>query len=454
MHPTHAVPLRARQAGQALVVGLVLLLLGCVALYTLFNTAQFGADRQRLTNAADAAAYSATLWQARVMNYHAYANRAIVATEVHVAQSIALAGWTLYVERLAANLDTVANVFPILKVITTPIKEVAEVVAEVATEVTRYDVQFRAAEGYGYKNMLHTSQVIMDAAAGNAFTTNAIVNEVTQATDRRFFGYAMTPPTLMTREYTTKDERRRFADLVLATAPKFVTEPRSADLGAPGMACAGGIRKRGATLLSDDLERWESADTQSLHGPSMSLFGGCKSKEMIELGWGGAEATDEGFEDRIVSDANGLGDNPNAKRWIGQQFPADGKTSLAQFDGYSGMSSYMDLDYGNLGENRRFPTRRTVVLAWLRGARLRTGDRLNLGAGRLRQVERLEGEKVFALAAAEVYFRRPDSASDPGKPLEFATLFNPYWQSRLAQPTTEERAKAQALTATVGGVGE
>ena len=96
------------------------------------------------------------------MNYHAYANRAIVATEVHVAQSIALAGWTLYVERLATNLDTVADVFPILKVITTPIKEVAEVVAEIATEVTRYDVQFRAAEGYGYKNLLQLAPICRD----------------------------------------------------------------------------------------------------------------------------------------------------------------------------------------------------------------------------------------------------------------------------------------------------
>ncbi len=41
----------------------------------------------------------------------------------------------------------------------------------------------------------------------------------------------------------------------------------------------------------------------------------------------------------------------------------------------------------------------------------------------------------------EVYFRRP-----PGTPdrIEYASLYNPYWQVRLAEPTIAQRAAAVA----------
>ena len=51
--------------GQALVMGLVVLFMGAIMLFFLFSTGQVSADKQRVTNAADAAAYSAALWRAR-----------------------------------------------------------------------------------------------------------------------------------------------------------------------------------------------------------------------------------------------------------------------------------------------------------------------------------------------------------------------------------------------------
>ncbi len=77
---------RRRQRGQALVLALVLMFAGLLGLFFMFSTGQVSASRQRLTNAADAAAYSAALWRARVLNFHAYANRAIVAQEAAVAR--------------------------------------------------------------------------------------------------------------------------------------------------------------------------------------------------------------------------------------------------------------------------------------------------------------------------------------------------------------------------------
>ena len=43
------------------------------------------------------------------------------------------------------------------------------------------------------------------------------------------------------------------------------------------------------------------------------------------------------------------------------------------------------------------------------------------------------------MSAAEVYFRRPVDAPER---LEYASLFNPYWQVRLTAPTAAQRATA------------
>src|SRR5687768_11185185 len=76
---------RRSQSGQALIAMFALLtgMLGGFVL--LFNAGQVVNDKIRLTNATDAAAYSAAQWEARSLNYQAYLNRAIVANEVAIA---------------------------------------------------------------------------------------------------------------------------------------------------------------------------------------------------------------------------------------------------------------------------------------------------------------------------------------------------------------------------------
>jgi hypothetical protein len=49
---------------------------------------------------------------------------------------------------------------------------------------------------------------------------------------------------------------------------------------------------------------------------------------------------------------------------------------------------------------------------------------------------------VHALAAAQVYFRRPVGRADRRQ--EWASLFNPYWQARLAPVTRAQRLLATA----------
>ena len=87
---SHARGARAAQSGQALVIALGLLLAGGALLFVMFSAGQATAAKQRLVDTADAAAWSTGLWRARVMNYHTYSNRAIVAQKAAIAQAVTL----------------------------------------------------------------------------------------------------------------------------------------------------------------------------------------------------------------------------------------------------------------------------------------------------------------------------------------------------------------------------
>jgi hypothetical protein len=78
----------AAQRGQVLIFCLGMLIAGAGVLILMFDTTQVVTAKSRLVQAADASAYSAAAWRARVFNYIAYSNRAIIAQEISVAQAV------------------------------------------------------------------------------------------------------------------------------------------------------------------------------------------------------------------------------------------------------------------------------------------------------------------------------------------------------------------------------
>ena len=106
------------QKGQSLIflLGFTAALVGSMLL--VFNTGQVTADKERLVNAADAAAYSGAIWEARALNFQSYMNRAIVANEVAIAQSVSLRSWTDYVRSSLNNINLVTRFIPYLGAVT------------------------------------------------------------------------------------------------------------------------------------------------------------------------------------------------------------------------------------------------------------------------------------------------------------------------------------------------
>lgn len=92
-----------RQHGQALVLGMLIVSVAAASLVVLYNLGQTVAGRIRLTHAADAAAYSGALEQARVLNAIAYVNRTQIAHQVAMAHLVTLAASAQYGRALHAQ---------------------------------------------------------------------------------------------------------------------------------------------------------------------------------------------------------------------------------------------------------------------------------------------------------------------------------------------------------------
>lgn len=80
-----------------------------VAGFSLFKSGKITSNKMQLQNAADAAAYSMSMVEARDLNFAAYLNRAMVANEVAIGQMVGLASWAIHFRSFADYLSLYNN---------------------------------------------------------------------------------------------------------------------------------------------------------------------------------------------------------------------------------------------------------------------------------------------------------------------------------------------------------
>jgi hypothetical protein len=434
------------QRGQALVLGLFVLFLGTISMFFLFSTGQVSADKQRVTNTADAAAYSAALWRARVLNYDAYSNRAMIANEVAIAQTLTLASEVQYLKNLAACFAREEGDGGVLCQALLP-------------NITQFIPYFVAALNYAYIGLqyadtglkytidaeityrssvvnraLSLSQLPMHASANFAVLDN-LVDQVVRANDPNFRSTVL-PETRLFERFTRRysgDDRSRLANIVRRQLDPYSQNRHFTLTVIPDICVAGLIyRKRGATALSEDMDRWEAVDDFSEWRYRFSLKDGC-TRDEYPMSW---------------ADRQGAGESdpaPNRTRENEEAF-GNSRDSAYTVDNYAGIQSFQDLAYDNLTDddpNVRNPRHRVGVVVSLPAANLRTANKLNVGVGRLRMAENVARDRIASVGAAEVYFKRPTPRAD-GR-VELPSLFNPYWQARLVEPSLEQKALAATL---------
>ncbi|WP_454694046.1 pilus assembly protein TadG-related protein [Achromobacter aegrifaciens] len=460
------------QRGQTLVLGLLMVAVGGISLVVLYNLGQTVGARQRLTHAADAAAYSGALEQARTLNALAYINRTQIAHQVAMAHLVTLGASAQYARTMQSQHNRRNPPAGLITMLFGPDVGMAYQAARAVP-----DAEQRLAAAFGeHDRVVH--QVLEAAAAsavaGLAASRGRIMNKVLSANlsddvpapgvdGAHARGASLRLLTDGWPDYVGRRQAMRDAGLrpaVEQAAQRYgFLNRRSVTRRNPWMVhplCPlhrHELRRRGSTWLGPD-GRWGALDTQSYHALRFNRWRGCYFREYA-MGWGtaqgqkikapeGLEYVDEpplDFSDQdfwrwveLSTNWDLLNDisNPmansyamaDAQRWRGRGLPA-----------------YRDIALSRSGDPLRF-----AVAVRLAGSTLKTTDAesaVRSPVGRFRYAALGPEDAVTVTSAAETYFARPERRVD-GRD-ELATLFRPYWQARLSAVTADEATQAKGM---------
>ena len=427
---------------------LALVLLSAVAavVFFMFNSGQLVQEKIRLTNTADAVAYSAGVLEARVLNYDAYTNRAIIANEIAIGQAVGLASWAKYAGTTASNVSPWLYLIPYVGAAMASafdyLADIMDVVTYAyAAAVTLHDgannalkLSQLAVHGPGNTIALASRWSVMrDVAQKN--DPDAVVDLIPLADD--FIGF--------TQRYESKDERKRMGQVVQDSRDAFMRS-RNWEFGFVVLCTGAELRKRGSTELIELTEGWKSMDTLSAHVYAIRFtwYGRpyCSHGE-VPVGYGTAYS-DDGLNDSGVDYAGSRSTNPSASSY------AD-STVANGFEPYTltggAIPEFYDLAQSVLtGPDKNNPTTSMTI----RVTKPQSSQRFSGGSGVSQPSGKLElyqgnlaSSKSAAIARVEVYFDRPDGSNNGRE--EYGSLFNPYWQVRLVPVTAAQRLAAQTL---------
>lgn len=429
------------QRGFVLVAGLALLALASVALLGVGYSANLLVEKRRATDLADAASLSVASWYAQAMNYQAYANRAIAANEIMIAQSITALSWMRHAQKLSENSGQLAGLVPGLAAANQWFQQSVRLAEGVVESAARAEIPARSA----YTRALLASQEAMRLAL-SPFATQSLVNEIVWSGDRRFFGQYL-PTADVSRYYQATrtysgTEAQPMAQFLMSELDAF-SRQRQFDQRLylyPTHSCIptswdrlfGRMIRGGGTALTPDYREWEAVDTLSAHSwrrrsrwnRSCSGLG-----ESIPLGWGSAQAGSPA--DYSVAGLGGASRNPTAHSLA--------QSSSSRVLGYLGLSPYRDLSDRSV-EGRQNAQFRVPILVRLAEKDLLQSPQAAASFSGL-GLNRLAGGHVWASATAQAHF-----VPGPGQLQDsLPSLFLPYWRANLVSSSALDQAAAALL---------
>ncbi|MCV2365040.1 apolipoprotein N-acyltransferase [Paucibacter sp. DJ1R-11] len=444
------------QRGQILMASVGLLLITAGLLYFMVNTGQTVTEKMRVTNAADAAAYSAGVVEARALNVDAYLNRAMVANEIVIAQMVSMASWLRYFASATDNIPgTMGDItymlqpdFQALQISATfaAAKYGVSYLGMTAEELADYVVDY----GIGPIITVHDAIVQTLSLTQSAIQLNLtagirqqqIANDLVQQMDPGLKAELILTShgfDSFTKAYSGQ-ERTRFADVTSRSRDPFTRERNwtidSADIVVPPIRRDGALKKRGGTELIG-FDEWRAVDTLELHGRRFGCgkFGISWCDDIqTPIGWGAVNVNAGGGDAGRGHHGNAYGENG---RTAGI---ADSDMREPLIYNFSGIPTSRDLR--DLDAKAERSTRLTMLVSKSQAALMTSGGAAQAKpAGALALFDdKPAGGQLMALARAEVFFDRIAARAD-GK-TEIASLYNPYWRVRLVAPTAGDKLYA------------
>jgi hypothetical protein len=394
-----------RHRGQIAPVAMFGVLISSAVLAVMFNTGQQVTERSQVANAADAAAYSGAVWTARHLNFIAYANRAMIANHVAVGHFVSYVSWVRYINDSIEAIDRVTQWIPYVgqyvdmaEQISAQVREATEQAAEIAVPaIDAWNANIRAAQAEAHASLAFRNvQSLMDQT-GRTYDPHIHINdddalshlpdELQPLLEAQLMTQAAAIPAFIQR-YTANRDSNSMQQLINASL-RGNSDLQRWIVGERGWRenlLAVQLRKRGATSVNQNasLADWRAED--QLQFRTRGVFG-----------W---------------------------HRWqrIGDQVST---ASAREFDAdYSGVPAYY-----NVARSPSDNSLRIAAIATKAQSNVATADLLGMTA---------TAQPLAVAAVARVEFRRPRGsafASLGERRHEYANLFNPFWEAKLAPVT-------------------
>lgn len=469
-----------KQRGQALPIGLFFLFVCAGLMYFMFNSGQAITEKMRVTNAADMAAYSVGIEEARALNYDAYVNRTIVANQIAIAQTLSLQSWLHYFST-AVDLApvTAAYVVRYFAIPSGDSLEAALFAAELAgtayldaytggqtldTVIQATDVAapvLIAAHNAASIALALTQEAVhlsLTLGISQLSLANDVVKEVdpTLSAQVALLSYDFDG---FTKNYSKSspggDGRGRLADVVTRSRDSFTADRSWTLNGASvwGIQKDVALKKRGGTELVN-YDEWKAMDTLEGHAREFGCgkYGLSWCGDIRQpLGYGAAQAGTNGgaaspwcgkFGGAFCGGQNiggsfggSYAENSRTAGFADQNLVDNGSV-------FSGLPGTRELS--NLSPSAPQSTGITVMVSKSTADLATSGGSSNAKpTGRLQLFNAsAPGDRMVALSRAEIYFERPTKRADGRE--ELPSLYNPYWTVRLVAPTTADKAWAAA----------
>ena len=483
---------RSRQHGSVLVFCLAMLILLSLSIGYSFNVNKVSAEKTRLQNTADAAAYSVASVEARDLNFKSYTNRAMVANQVALAQSISLVSWARFVDRFVENISYIMSAVPPLRVffsgiskgVSAGMKIFEQSLGIAITTINLLESSLSGAQKIHHfgtiamaKEILNTVVKKNDSAVDQSLTISNSLMMSAYIKDHETFTKRYSPLKVTKTNkswgasgnfYEHKERMDEFREVTLDSRDSFSTNRTYNWLDETWVwwDIKAKVRKTGGSELTGnsrsldnlgDYYTWSAMDTMSMHFKVWSYgfngWGWSSWMEALPLGWG-ASAT--GGEKKLYFD-KGLGGryrygssyriNSAAASLAGWEYLKKGVTGR-----FNGLRAFYDIKQKGLVSEA--PGIAVLLLKPHGASAVKTVKHTTFGAGSSELDIEAEGgllkNRLSALSQAVPYFSRPNDVSvfrRSDKLREYGNLYNPFWQPRLSEVSNGKKLIALAATA-------
>jgi hypothetical protein len=462
---------RSRQGGQAILWFLATAAACCAVLALVYNVGQVTNEKERTINASDASALSGALVEARMLNFMAYTNRAMVANEVTIAQIVSLDSWIRYDNQLVQNAAKIPIVGSFIETfggeaLDTFVQTGLPLIE--STTIPALDTFVNTA----LADVREVANAAAVPAAKDVATQIAQLNQTSMVTDDGIDTAAFALNESAWLDFTQKysgDDRGNAAQVIRDSRDQFSIHRgigSAFDLLNDAPTALTGVDKTSGDTILRDYDHWEVEDSADLW-VGLTLFGyKIGTKDIVGLGWGRVDVNQNGDTGQSWKSGKAWDSKSRNGCTDYYELPLPGGCFLAYendygVSGWSGIPIIRDLQ--KPGSSSNDPSL-TYVVAVKNPARADlTTEHLGSGMNNVAVAgpqgspdmkDNLLGskEELASISAARVFFARPFDKKDKTAGTlmrsdgvqEYANLYNPYWQARLTDPNT---VKIQGVTA-------